>query len=112
VVRLTRYTPMPVGRRREPFDHPDWIYELKYDGFRALLSISGGRPQSISRKANALTRFSNLALAIDRELHAHGVLDGEAVSFDGEDRPRFYELMFGRAAGSVLDGAGHRAGRL
>jgi ATP-dependent DNA ligase len=70
---------MPLGQRREAFDHLDWFFELKYDGFRALLSISGGRPQSISRKANALTRFSNLALAIDRELHAHGVLDGEAV---------------------------------
>jgi hypothetical protein len=33
------FTPMPLGRRREPFDHPGWIFELKYDGFRALLSI-------------------------------------------------------------------------
>jgi ATP-dependent DNA ligase len=38
----------------------------------------------------------NLALFIDRELHAHAVLDGEVVCFDGEGRPRFYELMFGR----------------
>jgi hypothetical protein len=40
------------------------------------------------------------------------VLDGEVNCFDGEGRPRFYEVMFGRAARSVLDGAGHRAGRL
>ena len=36
---------MPLGRRRELFDHPDWIYELKYDGFRALLSIGVERPE-------------------------------------------------------------------
>jgi ATP-dependent DNA ligase len=66
--RLNRYTPMPLGRRREPFDHPDWIYELKYDGFRALLSIGVEHPEFISRNANAFTRFSSLALFIDREL--------------------------------------------
>jgi bifunctional non-homologous end joining protein LigD len=87
---------MPLGRRREPFDHPDWLYELKYDGFRAPLSTGGGHPEFISRKANPFTRFANLALFLDRELHAHAVLDGEVVCFDSEGRPRFYELMFGR----------------
>jgi bifunctional non-homologous end joining protein LigD len=83
---------MPLGRPREPFDHPEWIYELKCYGFRALLSIGVGHPECISRKANAFARFSNLALFIDREMDAHAVLDGEVVCFDGEGRPRFYEL--------------------
>src|SRR4051794_2046721 len=30
------YMPMPLVRVPEPFDHPDWLYELKHDGFRAL----------------------------------------------------------------------------
>jgi ATP-dependent DNA ligase len=29
--------------RRAPFDHPDWIYELKYDGYRVLASKDGTR---------------------------------------------------------------------
>ncbi|HWR34250.1 MAG TPA: hypothetical protein VN622_00080, partial [Clostridia bacterium] len=38
----------PIVRQRlpdlpEPFDHPAWIYELKYDGFRALAYIEDGR---------------------------------------------------------------------
>jgi hypothetical protein len=45
----------------------------------ALLSIGVDRPESISRKVDAFARFSNLALFIDRELHAHAVLDGEIV---------------------------------
>jgi bifunctional non-homologous end joining protein LigD len=73
---------MPLGRRREPFDHPDWLFELKYRGFRALLSTGVERPAFVSRKANAFARFSNLASFIDRELHAHAVLDGEVVCFD------------------------------
>jgi ATP-dependent DNA ligase len=46
---------MPLGRRREPFDHPEWIFKLKYDGFRALLSISVEHPGFMSLKANAFT---------------------------------------------------------
>jgi len=30
---------LPLNRAREPFSSPDWIYELKYDGFRALAEI-------------------------------------------------------------------------
>jgi hypothetical protein len=28
LVSVTHYVPMPLGHRREPFDHPDWIFEL------------------------------------------------------------------------------------
>jgi len=91
-----KYAPMPLGRRRAPFDHPEWLFELKYDGFRALLSTGSQRPEFISGNANSLARFANLALFIDRELDADAVLDGEIVCFDREGRPRFYELMFRR----------------
>ena len=43
---------MPLRRRRDAFDHPDWIFELKYDGFRALCIIQPGRGQLISRNGN------------------------------------------------------------
>src|SRR5215472_15584700 len=32
-----RFQPMPLDRAREPFSHPEWLYEIKHDGFRALL---------------------------------------------------------------------------
>jgi len=37
------YQPMPLGRKAEPFDHSEWIFELKYDGFRALAVVEYGR---------------------------------------------------------------------
>jgi len=35
------FQPMPLSRRAEPFNHPDWLYEIKWDGFRALLYSEG-----------------------------------------------------------------------
>jgi hypothetical protein len=39
---------MPLLKRRSPFDDPAWIFELKYDGFRALAVIEHGRAQLLS----------------------------------------------------------------
>ena len=36
---LPRVTPLVLKRRAQAFDNPNWLFELKYDGFRALLEI-------------------------------------------------------------------------
>ena len=36
---------MPLLKRRLPFDDPDWLFELKLDGFRSLAVIEHGRAQ-------------------------------------------------------------------
>ena len=36
--------PMPLQTRALPFDDPNWLFELKYDGFRALAVIEHGVP--------------------------------------------------------------------
>src|SRR5258706_12364995 len=43
-----------------PFDHPDWVFELKHDGFRALAHIADGRCSLISRKNNVYKSFVSL----------------------------------------------------
>jgi hypothetical protein len=43
------FQPMPLARKPLPFDHPEWIFELKYDGFRSLAVIQNDRTQLISR---------------------------------------------------------------
>jgi hypothetical protein len=52
---------MPLQKRRSPFDHPTWIFELKYDGFRALALIENGRAQLVSRNDNTFASFTDLA---------------------------------------------------
>jgi len=33
---LAREQPIIATRRKAPFDHADWLFDFKYDGFRAL----------------------------------------------------------------------------
>jgi hypothetical protein len=47
-----RFTPMPLSSVREPFDDPDWIFEPKWDGFRALAYIDGHHCRLVSRRDN------------------------------------------------------------
>src|SRR6266436_168213 len=35
--RMPRFLPTRLARRLKPFDHPDSIYEITFDGFRALI---------------------------------------------------------------------------
>lgn len=56
-----QFTPMPLNRSREPFSSPDWVFELKYDGFRALAEIGFGRCRLVSRNGNAFATFHELA---------------------------------------------------
>jgi hypothetical protein len=47
--------------RRESFNHGDFIFELKYDGFRALAHLQDGTCQLVSRNRNVFKRFARLA---------------------------------------------------
>ncbi len=88
--------PIRLERRKDAFDDSDWIFELKYDGFRALLYIEPENSRFISRNANRMRRFDDLALKIARMLRAEGaILDGEIVCLDESGRPIFNDL-FGR----------------
>ena len=87
---------MPLQRRSLPFDDPEWIYELKMDGFRALAVIEHGRAQLISRNGH-LFAFSALAESISDSLpNVRAVIDGEICSLDRRGRPQFRNLLFHR----------------
>lgn len=55
---------MPLLKRPAPFDHPDWIFELKYDGFRALAVLRDGGAQLISRNGHPFGSFGDLGKQI------------------------------------------------
>jgi len=54
---LPKVTPLVLKRRPQAFDNPDWLFEPKYDGFRALLEIDGAGARLVSRNRN---RFKHL----------------------------------------------------
>jgi bifunctional non-homologous end joining protein LigD len=58
---LPRISPINPTRIAAPFDHADWFFELKHDGFRALAYIDDGTCQLISRKQIIYKSFGTLA---------------------------------------------------
>jgi len=98
LVAVTAFTPLPLGRIRDPFDDRGTLYELKLDGFRALAFVDRGRSQLVSRNGNRFRRFDALAATLARSVRAtSAVLDGEVVCLDDDGRPDFRALLFHRA---------------
>jgi hypothetical protein len=58
------FQPMPLSRKPAPFDHPEWVFELKYDGFRSLAVIQNGRTELISRNGHLFNSFDTLRKAM------------------------------------------------
>lgn len=91
---------MPLRRRTAPFDGPEWIFELKYDGFRALAVVHSGICQMVSRNGHPFASFQALAGSIGSALRSttrSAVIDGEIVCLDATGHPRFNDLLFHRA---------------
>jgi bifunctional non-homologous end joining protein LigD len=73
----------------------DWLYELKYDGYRILAYLEGNDARLITRNGNDLTtRFQDVALSLtDWAAGRAMVLDGEMVITDVEGRTDFQALQ-------------------
>jgi bifunctional non-homologous end joining protein LigD len=75
--------PMPLASVREPFDDRDWIFEPKWDGFRALAYIDGHRCRLRSRKGHVYKSWSLLAEELAHVVQCRSaVLDGEIVCLE------------------------------
>jgi bifunctional non-homologous end joining protein LigD len=86
---------MRLAVRKEPFDHPEWLYELKLDSFRALAFIESGSCRLVSRKAHVYKSFPGLCQSLG-DLPYEAVLDGEIVCLDRDGCPQFDSLFYRR----------------
>ena len=79
-----------------------WLYEVKWDGYRALAYVRGGECDARSRNGNDLTaRFAGVAKAIARRCKTpNAVLDGEVCALDEEGRPSFSAMQQGNGTRS------------
>jgi bifunctional non-homologous end joining protein LigD len=93
-----QFIPQPLRSKPVPFDHSDYLYELKYDGFRALAYLENGRCRLVSRNGTTFSSFSFLASSIGSSLpDCRAVLDGEIVCLDSDGYPQFNDLLFHRS---------------
>ena len=93
-------TPVPQGVRpmlatliKEPFDHPDWIFEVKWDGYRAVAEIREGGVSLYSRNGISFDRKFPPIVDSLRKFGFEAVLDGEIVVVDGRGNPDFQMLQ-------------------
>jgi bifunctional non-homologous end joining protein LigD len=94
---LPRITPATLGRRRDPFDHPEWLFELKWDGFRAVAYVAGGACRLVSRNDREFRAFPGLCDSVAAAIGRHSaVLDGEIVCLDASGRAQFNPLLYRR----------------
>jgi len=100
-VDVSKCHPVELLRTREPFDHPDWLFELKHDGFRALAHV-GAEVRLVSRRGREYRQFDNLRRSLREALTVRdAVIDGEIVCLDGDGRSQFVELL--RRRGEPLE---------
>ena len=86
----TAIHPMLATSVEDPFDDPAWLYEIKWDGYRAVAFIENGKLRLVSRTQNDLTaQFAELK-DIPKFVKAKtAVLDGEIVALDTDGRSSF-----------------------
>jgi ATP-dependent DNA ligase len=77
------------------FFHAEWLFEVKWDGFRALAYVHKGECQLITRNGNQFKLFPALNDAIPAELSARSaILDGEIVCLDHHGKSQLHNLRF------------------
>ncbi len=104
----TTIQPMLATLTDEPFNASDWLYEIKWDGYRALSFINDGNVSLVSRNQNDLTtQYRELSELPSRIDASSAIIDGEIVALDDEGRPSF-SLMQQRTG---IGHAGRRVGR-
>ncbi len=85
--------PMLATPVKKPFDDEDWIFEVKWDGYRAIAEIRDDTVSLYSRKRISFNKkFFPIVDAL-RKLRFDAVLDGEIVVVDDEGHPDFQRLQ-------------------
>ncbi len=86
--------PMKARLVDEPPKHGDWLYELKFDGIRAMAIKNDGKVSVISRNGNKLdARFPEIVEAVKNLPVREYVIDGEVVALDEDGRSSFQLLQ-------------------
>jgi bifunctional non-homologous end joining protein LigD len=87
--------PMFATLATKPFDDEDWLFEIKWDGFRVQAVVDAGKVRILTRNLNdAATYFPRLLGSPSRWIEAQqAVIDGEVVAVDDDGKPDFSLLQ-------------------
>jgi DNA ligase D-like protein (predicted ligase) len=86
--------PMAALRAERLPEGPDWLYEVKFDGYRVLIIKDGDSARLVSRNEKDLTQSYPTIEAAGKALNARSaVVDGELVALDAKGVPSFQALQ-------------------
>lgn len=77
----------------KPFDQEGWIFEIKWDGYRAIAELNNENVQLYSRNQKSLNNAFQPVVEELKTLKLHAVLDGEIVILNQEGKPQFQWLQ-------------------
>ncbi len=101
--------PMRATLASEPFDDPDWLFEVKWDGYRVEAVVRDGRARLWTRnRQDAAAYFPDLAGPAPWIDAREAIIDGEVVALDDDGRPRFSLLQDRTGVRRGRGGAAHR----
>jgi bifunctional non-homologous end joining protein LigD len=75
------------------FDSPDWIFEIKWDGYRAIAEIGKSGNKLYSRNGLTFDKAYPKVFEALKKIKKKMILDGEIVVFDDKGRPNFQKLQ-------------------
>ncbi|OQP68506.1 non-homologous end-joining DNA ligase [Niastella populi] len=100
LLKLGERTPMPKNiipmlatLTDGPFDDTDWLFEIKYDGYRAVSYLHGNDITIMSRKNLSFNSKFHPVVEALQELNMEAVFDGEIVALNEEGKSEFQLLQ-------------------
>ncbi|WP_231433788.1 MULTISPECIES: DNA ligase D [unclassified Chryseobacterium] len=85
--------PMLAKSSDNAFDNEDWIFEIKWDGYRAVADLSKKEPLFYSRNGISFSsKFNSITEDFSQQKHKM-ILDGEIVAYDENGKPSFQLLQ-------------------
>lgn len=88
----TGLKPMKATLVDAPFDEPGWLYEIKWDGYRALSYLSTSGTSIYSRNNLEFSQFTSVSETLT-DLNLNAILDGEIVALKDDGTADFGALQ-------------------
>lgn len=77
----------------EPFDGDDWLFETKWDGYRAIATVQNGKASLYSRNEKSFNKDYPPVVAAVEKISHNVVMDGEVIVLDKNGKPDFQSLQ-------------------
>jgi bifunctional non-homologous end joining protein LigD len=87
------YKPMLASLTGSSFNDPSWIFEIKWDGYRAIAEITKNKVELYSRNGLSFKQLYPAVVEALKKLKVKVVLDGEIVVFNEQNKPDFQKLQ-------------------